>query len=331
MKIFFDTCLADFHSEYPIVLVDVGASGGLEKNWEDAKKYLQIIGFEPDERAHQVLVKEQNKSTIYLNTALGGDNKTSPFYLNSKQQTSSMFKPNLNILKKFPDVERFEILKEIELQTDTLDNLRDINSFSRVDFIKLDTQGSELSILKGGSETLTNQIFGVEIEIEFAEIYKHQPLFADVDNFMRNLGFSLFDIQRCNWKRKSQNVNFGKKGQLIFGNALYFKELEYFSSVIRNINDIHLKKSKILNAISICLLYGYADYAEEIFFENESKFNETESKSILTQLRSTKSLGNYIPNFRGKGRLSNFFHSLGDTLSPGNSFWSKNDEILGNR
>jgi FkbM family methyltransferase len=54
-----------------------------------------------------------------------------------------------------------------------------------VDFIKLDTQGSELDILAGAEAVLAGPVFAIELEVEFLPIYRGQPLFADVDAFMR--------------------------------------------------------------------------------------------------------------------------------------------------
>ena len=64
------------------------------------------------------------------------------------------------------------------------------------DFVKLDTQGTELYILEGMQHTLKRAIFGVEVEVEFIEMYKNQPLFNEVDIFMRKLGFHLFDLKK---------------------------------------------------------------------------------------------------------------------------------------
>ncbi|NQU34616.1 MAG: FkbM family methyltransferase [Bacteroidetes bacterium] len=330
MDIYFKPMFTNLYKDFPIVLIDVGASGGLERNWLEAEQHLKIIGFEPDERAYSDLMKKKNNMYYYFNIALGGEKTATPFYLTEKQQTSSVYRPNYKFLNNFPEVERFNLVGDVELETDTLDNIAQ-HSFSRADFIKLDTQGSELSILEGGKEILSNEIFGIEIEIEFADIYENQPLFADVDKVIREFGFHLFDIQRCNWKRISSSINYGKKGQLIFGNALYFKKPENFKQTVRKIKDINYKKSKVLNAISICLLYGYVDYAYEIFNANNNIFKLEESKSITIKLKKITSLGNYIPNFKGKARLSNLFYNLGDIFCTGNRYWSKNDRKLGNR
>ena len=96
---------------------------------------------------------------------------------------------------------------------------------------------------------ISNQIFG--IEIEFAVIYVTHPLFADFYKVIRELSFYLFDIQRCNWKRILIPIDYGKKVQLIFGNALYFKKIDNFRQAVEKSNDINYKKLKVINAISI--------------------------------------------------------------------------------
>ena len=184
--------------------------------------------------------------------------------------------------------------------------------------------------MEGGKEIISEQIFGLEIEVEFTELYENQPLFSDVDLFIRKLGFDLFDIQRCYWKRKSSNINYGKKGQLVFGNAVYLKKTEYLIQIINNIYDVNLKKSKLLNAISICLLYGYVDYAFEILNENINIFDKKESEKINKELINKSTIGNYYPNHKGKAKLANLFYYLGDLFSVGNRFWSVNDIKLGN-
>ena len=47
-----------FEPEYqrrPLVLVDVGARGGLKSNWAAAKRHLRIFGFEPDKQEFERL------------------------------------------------------------------------------------------------------------------------------------------------------------------------------------------------------------------------------------------------------------------------------------
>jgi len=64
----------------------------------------------------------------------------------------------------------------------------------RVAAIKLDTQGSELSIMRGGERFLAKCSL-VDIEVEFNPIYRRQALFCDVDRFLRDRGFVLWRFE----------------------------------------------------------------------------------------------------------------------------------------
>jgi len=194
MKIFIEPKFTKYYSKYPLVLADVGASGGLEDNWKPARKYLQIIGFEPDTREFNNLIKRENAGTKYLNIGLYNQKISLKYNLMKKQQVSSMFIPNMKFLDQFPESDRFEIVEEVEIPVDTLDSQLKVNGIGELDFIKIDTQGSELFILEGAEKTLQKNVFGIEVEVEFIDIYEGQPLFGDVDNFLRKRGFELFDI-----------------------------------------------------------------------------------------------------------------------------------------
>lgn len=334
MEIFIEPTFSEYYRKYPLVLVDVGASGGLEPNWQSAEKYLQIIGFEPDEREFSNLEKTANnnvKYVKYLNTGLYKEKTSLDFYLTKKQQTSSIFKPNREFLDKFPEAERFDIVGSAKIETDTLDHQFKINNIEGADFIKIDTQGSELFILQGATETIRNYVFGLEVEVEFVELYQNQPLFADVDSFIRKEGFQLFDIQGGYWKR-TIGKDYGKKrGQLIFGNALYLRKSEAFNEVIDKIQDNIAKKSKALKAISICVLYGYYDYALEVLDITSNLFDKTERQTVEEMIkRNVRYENKIIPNFKGKGRIANVFYFLWELLRLTHNGWATVDRKLGN-
>lgn len=75
----------------------------------------------------------------------------------------------------------------------SLDKLLETNSLKKPDFIKIDTQGYELEILKGAEEALKSAEF-VLLEISFLDIYVNCPLVADVLIFMKERGFVVYDI-----------------------------------------------------------------------------------------------------------------------------------------
>jgi hypothetical protein len=127
-----------------------------------------------------------------------------------------------------------------------------------VDFVKLDTQGSELPILRGATGTLAT-IGAMKVEVEFVPLYEGQPLFSDVDAFMRGAGFQLVDLQRRYWKRNGY-TSYPGQGQLIWADALYFREHGAFLDALED-GDAAWAESKVVKFAAACLLYGMHDHA----------------------------------------------------------------------
>jgi transcriptional regulator of met regulon len=76
-----------------------------------------------------------------------------------------------------------------------------------------------------GAGNLLDTTLAVEPEVEFIEQYTGQPLFADVDLFMRSKGFMLRGLRRTYWRNQASYLHaFG--GQLIHGDALYLRPEE---------------------------------------------------------------------------------------------------------
>lgn len=329
MRIFIEPECSTFYREHPLVLIDAGAARGLNKNWFSASKYLRVIGFEPDSRSYDTLMTNKSPNSEYFNVGLSKEKGAVRFYLTRKPTGSSLFKPNEDFIKSFPNPERFDIIGDILVEVDTLDNLCKQHNIQDVDFIKLDTQGSELLILKGAQRLLDSTVFGVEIEVEFAELYKGQPLFSEIDGFLRSLGFYLFDLKLTHWKR-SVGIGVGwPKGQLICGDALYLRSVEHMPKILSG-EDEQFKKSKIVRAISICLLYGYCDYALYLVKNGGNVFTNGEIEMVEKTIRKQTPLSNRIPNFRGRARLAEWLSVLSDVVRPTKDRWNVGLKTLGN-
>ena len=174
---------------YKIKVIDIGAAD--MEGYSPSYKILmdlgiaEIIGFEANQEACEALNKKNEITSLYLPYIIG-DGTSATFYETNYAPTSSLYPPNTKLLEKFHYLNEFTtVIKEHQVQTHRLDEISEID---RADFIKIDIQGSELIALENGVNVLKTAVL-VEVEVEFVEMYKGQPLFSDVDSFMRSQGF----------------------------------------------------------------------------------------------------------------------------------------------
>lgn len=77
---------------------------------------------------------------------------------------------------------------------------------------------------------MLSRCLAVEVEVTFYETHMGRPLFADVDQYLRKLGFSLYDLDTYKLQRSAlpalevQYTDPSPYGQLLWGDALYLRE-----------------------------------------------------------------------------------------------------------
>jgi len=204
----------------PLGLIDVGAAGGIETRWKKIQPYINYSGFEPDTRSFDLLSAPSgdDPSKTIFPVALWNKSQSLKINMCRSPQVSSHFYPNRDYLDKFPEKERFDIESKEEVQATRLDDLE----IASRDFIKLDVQGGELSVLQGATNSLAHCL-GLEVEVEFLCMYNKQPLFGDISQFLANCDFEFIDFTNiCRWERHA----FTGFGQAVFGDALFLKPPE---------------------------------------------------------------------------------------------------------
>ena len=306
----------------PIIFVDIGAAGGMHKRWLKLGSNIKSILFEPDEEEYKKLNFNKSDNSVIINAAVADNKKLVDFNICKKQEVSSIYKPNLNLINKYDEAQRFEVERTVSMQADSLNSLLKVENINDVDFMKIDTQGSELDILKGATNYLDN-IIGLEVEVEFVQLYHEQPLFFEVNTFIESNGFSLIDLRKSHWKRERKNYSINK-GQLIFADALYFKEPEKILEISG------LNQEKIVKTIFVYLTYGYHDFARVLFdLSKKNNFLSTECEIGIKDLLRRHNTEFVFPDFKGKDRIKNFFNYLSNKFNSKDSF-SGTETKLGN-
>jgi FkbM family methyltransferase len=81
----------------------------------------------------------------------------------------------------------------VHCKMETLDSVLNQAGFGRPDLIKIDVQGYELEVLKGGPEALA-AAEAIVMEVSLIELYRGNPLLPEVIAFMLERGFQCYDI-----------------------------------------------------------------------------------------------------------------------------------------
>ncbi|GAA4552045.1 FkbM family methyltransferase [Amycolatopsis samaneae] len=91
---------------------------------------------------------------------------------------------------------------DLLVDTTTLDGFRDETGLTRLDFLKIDVEGGELHVLRGGARTIAEfrPTMLVEIEARHTERYDHTP--DDVVRWLGEHGYHLYA-----WRRGWQPVD----------------------------------------------------------------------------------------------------------------------------
>lgn len=215
-------------------VADVGARWGGRKSWWDLVPLANHFGFEPDAAECDRLNAIAGKHARYVPVGLGSRSGRADLYVTQAPACSSLYPPNQNLPQRYPDLASIKLAKQETISVARLDDWWDRERRPWVAFLKIDTQGSELDILKGGVNCLRGAV-GVEVEVEFSPLYVGQPLFSDVDSFLRSQGFSLWAMhEQCSYSENpraeqpwhSSRFRPASKGRLFWCSAVYFRDYQ---------------------------------------------------------------------------------------------------------
>lgn len=248
------TDIAQCFSDEPLVVVDVGARLGIDRRWTELLGDFRAVLFEPEEKEAEKLGRELSDKYTVMSLALSDAKRSRTLYVCESPGCSSLHKPKMSFLSRFPKSERFDVVVEQQLETVALDDAMSRAGFGYCDHIKIDTQGHELQIVQGGSEALKTCLC-LETEVEFSTMYDGQCLFSDIDPVIRDAGFELFDLRRSYWQREQPDHVSYVKGQLVFGDALYFVSPERLLDEERN-------PARLMKAVVCYCAYGHVDVAD---------------------------------------------------------------------
>jgi len=245
-----------------ITLVDVGSINGLKDRWTPVLPCVRSIGFDP--REEEPVVKPDGDA-IYA-TGVGATKSEATLYVTKLGLYASLLRPSDLLLRYKLAGPNSRVVSE---QTVSLDSLDNILSGQQVDALKIDTQGTELEILKGGIGLLRDSVLLAEIECSFIERYEGQPLFEDIAKFMRQQGFDFIDIVKAHRYRqissrdrtRASGSMENRIGTLAYGDVLFIASYERLEEKYKASSE---KELLALKTLLMLLVYGKSDIASRL-------------------------------------------------------------------
>ena len=182
------------HIRAPLTLIDVGGHGGAVEGWKRFGDKARIFCFEARSDEADALTSDNELSNIeYVPLALSDDHEDVVINVAAAAGCSSIFPPVRQLYERYPGCGLMRPIGTAQCSTTTIDDFIASRGVEAVHALKLDTQGFELRVLQGAEKALEKCQL-ILIEVEFNPLYEGQPLFGDVDKFLRDRGFVLWRL-----------------------------------------------------------------------------------------------------------------------------------------
>jgi len=263
-------------------IIDVGAMDLGAEFYDPLVKagISSVVGFECVRAECDRLNAMGRDSHTYLPYAIGAGG-VRDFHECNFPMTSSLLEPNSVLLDRFQNLENLtQVVKKHAFETKRLDDIAEV---AGADFIKLDVQGAELDVMNGGGQVLEEAVV-VHTEVEFVEMYKGQPLFAEIDQRLRKSGFvfhKFAGVAGRTFKPLVVNNDINQcLSQMLWADAVYVKDSMALD---------RLPAEKLLRlAIILHMTYGSFDLAMQALLAYDLKCSSVVAQDYFSRLTAPR-------------------------------------------
>lgn len=232
--------------------IDVGACIG--ETIDDFKDCDIIYAIEPGREEYKILESKykNDKRIIPIECAISEENGS--MILNSYENGRFSSFLEFNKEGEFYDfceknTDSFDILKEkINVKTQRLDTFIEKHNINKIEYLKIDTQGMDLSVIKSLGKYINN-VSKIQLEVQLKSLYKNSSTKTEIIQYMNDNNFTLTDtIYGLESKEYEQDLIFTNNLTICNGTidivlqgpfndnvlfiAEYYLELEFVNNII---------------------------------------------------------------------------------------------------
>ena len=202
-------------------VLDVGANEGQYASELRRMGYRgRIVSFEPIQEVGVRLRANMagDEGWEFRALALGAEDGTAPIQVGAETATSSLLKPSDYLVER---ASHARSVRTEEVKVARLDTIFDPAWRGRRLWLKLDTQGFEMNVLRGATASLA-EVGMVQLELSLRPLYVGEPGFLEVAAWLAERGLELVGlepgfVEASTGRLLQSDVFFARRG--LFGGA----------------------------------------------------------------------------------------------------------------
>lgn len=267
--------LAERGVDLAINILDIGALPGAHETppfhaLPAVFPSTRISGIELDPGLCKTLNAQAPQGLRYYASALGSTEEERTLYETVHHMCSSLYEPDERYADLYDGLDVMRLRSKRTVRTVSLNTFAREHALGALDFIKMDIQGAELDVLRGGSNVLSS-VLALVLEVELVPLYKDQPLFGEVEAFLRERDFMLHKLLSFGGRvMKPHTENYPM--QLMWSDALFTCDLLDLSG---------LAEEGVLKLAVLLDLYGSYDVAHYLLRHYDTLANTAYTRAYL--------------------------------------------------
>ncbi len=284
--------LCGIFEKFPLGFLDIGARGGVHEIVEPFAELTAVLGFEPDpEECREMLKEIDANGTPFANldleaAGLAAEIGEATLHRITAPTNDSLREPNRGYVDRY-DMIKWHKIGELTVPVTTLDDVvfdRRGDDPHIGEIIKIDTQGTELEILRAGGRVLDERCVAIIAEVSFCELYEGQGRFSDLEIFLAEhgfvfYGFDLFRLRSCN---KLDKRTHWSRERMIQADAVFLKDPLPGDRIEKPLGE---RQSACL--LMAAVLLEYYEFAVELA---ESIYSSEDAKPVVEWILSIAEL-----------------------------------------